>query len=117
MCTDGLQMKIYGCHNEQLFSPCSSWPKVGQSTIESQLKCKSTLPENTFQVFLPLSLPRCDSGTAAPQMSRNQRHHLEQQAARMQLTPVEKLPRGAIHLMDGASLRYRLSRADDGLWR
>ena len=46
MRTNGLQMKIYGCHNEQVFLLCASWPKVGQGTIESQLKCKSSLAEN-----------------------------------------------------------------------
>lgn len=99
--TDGLQMKIYGCHYGSLGSACPSWPRVHRAAIESQMKCKSTLAENASQVFLDPSQPGGNSGTAAPQMSRNQRHHLKQQAARMQLTPVEKLPQGAARLMDG----------------
>lgn len=94
-------MKIYEHHYGSPRSTYSSQPQVHRAAIESQMKCKSILAENTSQDFLGLSQPHGNSGTAGPQMSRNQRHHLKQQAARMQLTPVEKLPQGAARLMDG----------------
>lgn len=105
----------------RLRSVWPSWPQIHEVAIESQMKCKSTLAENALQVFLGLSQPVGDSGTAAPPMSWNQRHHLKQQAARMQLTPVEKLPQGAAPLMDdeGRAIGFppwRLTRAIKPYW-
>lgn len=61
--TDGLQMKICGPHYVTPRSTFSSQPQVHRAAIESQMKCKSILAENTSQDFLGLSQPH---GNSAP---------------------------------------------------